>query len=70
MIVENYTADFYCDCAICSDGNMLDKKQAEIIGHTQADVYRQARKLGWHISKDKQFCYAPGHAMKRGSYAT
>ncbi|GEM_PF-7129244 len=59
MIVEGYSMDFYCDCAECGS-RFLGLQTA---GFDRSDATDQARKLGWRISRDRMFCYAPGHRV-------
>ena len=66
-IVEGYSADLYCDCDECQNSKSDHKKSfLELSGESKADINRDAKLLGWKITKDRMNCYAPGHAPKEG----
>lgn len=64
MIVEGYSADFYCDCDACK-AESWQQAEADFAGKNHTDCMRQARNAGWRISADKTRCYAPAHKISR-----
>lgn len=68
-----YTLDLYCDCIKCSlnpnlafnqgycDRNNLVCGFSQFYGESYSDAAKEARRLGWYISRDRQTVFAPGH---------
>lgn len=71
MIAATYTADLYCDCEKCKADPFAyeewntDRGFSQYTGQSWSECARDARKDGWHISKDRQRAYAPGHKIGR-----
>lgn len=65
MIVEGYSMDLYCDCRECTaarrSGNLYHP--AQFGAYSKGYTTRQARAEGWRISRDRRFCFAPGHRV-------
>lgn len=57
MVVSGYTLHLYCDCSECTESPV----SSEYTGETYGECAAQARADGWHISRDRGRCTAPGH---------
>lgn len=70
MIVGGYVLDLYCECAECCQnrerrGHVITSLDPagfqQFNGNSKRDAMRNARRVGWRISRHGQAAFAPGH---------
>jgi len=64
-VTRGYTTNLYCDHED-HESWLLNDEMGEYVGETWAETARDARRDGWHISKDRQTAICPRHNKKKG----
>ena len=64
MIAQGYSMDLYCDAG----PHGYEKDYVRLFGVDQTDCNKQAKELGWKISRDRTLCICPECIAKGRTY--